>query len=110
MSRIPPKEELISAIQKRIFEKLHYKIRSKKGSVLILGKDLTECEKVKPSVEKALQELGVDLSIRFITDEKERYAYGILKTPAIVVANYKIKAEGAVPSVTIIKEWIKDIL
>ena len=77
---------------------------------MILGKNRAECERVKPSVEKAIQELGVDLSIRFITDEKERYAYGIVTTPAIVVANYKIKAEGSVPSVTIIKEWIKDIL
>jgi uroporphyrinogen decarboxylase len=110
VSRIPPKEELIAAIQKRIIEKLHYKIRMKKGSVLILGKDKAECDKLKPSVVQAIRELGGDMAIQYITDEKERYAYGVLKTPAVVVANYKIKSEGTKPSVAIIKEWIKEVI
>jgi MtaA/CmuA family methyltransferase len=110
VSRIPPKEELISAIQKRIIEKLHYKIRMKKGSVLILGKDEAECDKLKPSVLQAIRELGGDMGIQYITDEKERFAYGVLKTPAVVVANYKIKSEGTKPSIAIIKEWIKDVI
>jgi len=110
VSRIPPKEELIAAVQKRIIEKLHYKIRMKKGSVLILGKDETECDKLKPSVVQAIRELGGDMAIQYITDEQERFAYGVLKTPAVVVANYKIKSEGTKPSIAIIKEWIKDVI
>ncbi len=110
VSRIPPKEELIKAIQKRILEKIHYRIRSRKGALLILGKDEAECAKLKPLVEQATRELGADISIQCIIDEKERLSYGVIKTPSIIVANYKTKSEGVEPSVPIIKEWIKDIL
>jgi len=110
VSRIPPKEELIAAIQKRIFEKLRYKIRTKKGTVLILGKDHEENKALKSSVEKAINELGADMSIAEITDEKEILSYGVTNTPAVVVANYKVKSEGTEPSVAIIKEWIKEVL
>ena len=82
----------------------------KKGSVLILGKDEAECDELKPSVLQAIRELGGDMGIQYITDEKERFAYGVLKTPAVVVANYKIKSEGTKPSVAIIKEWIKEVI
>jgi uroporphyrinogen decarboxylase len=110
VSRIPPKEELIAAIQKRILEKIHFRIRSKKGALLILGKDETECDLLKPRVEQAIRELGADISVQCITAENERLSYGVMKTPSIVVANYKTKSEGIEPSVPIIKEWIKDIL
>jgi len=110
ISRIPPKEELVAAIQKRILEKMHYRIRAKKGSVFILGKDRAECEKLVPLVEQAFQELGADMTLQCITDEKQRIELGVLKTPALVVASYKLKAEGSVPSVPIIKEWLKDIV
>jgi MtaA/CmuA family methyltransferase len=110
VSRIPPKEELIAAIQKRILEKLRYKIRTKKGSVLILGKSAEECARLRPLVEQATYELGVEPPIVEITDEKEILSYGVLHTPAIVIAHYKVKAENTMPSLPILKEWIKEIV
>lgn len=110
VSRIPPKEELIAAVQKRILEKIHFKIRSKKGAILILGKNEQECSKLKPLVEQAIRELGADISLQCIIDEKERLSYGVIKTPSIIVANFKTKSEGIEPGVPIIKEWIKDLL
>ncbi|MBU2512020.1 thioredoxin family protein [bacterium] len=109
VSRIPPQDELIAAIQKRIFEKLNYKIKLKKGSLLVFGKDASECEKITPNVEQAINELGADVSIQYITDEKEILSYGIAVTPAVMTARYKVKSEGIVPSITVIKEWIKEI-
>jgi hypothetical protein len=109
VSRIPPKEELIAAIQRRIYEKLQYKIRTRSGSVLILGKSSTEIDILKSRVKAAIEELGSDIQIEEVTDEKEILSYGVVRTPAIVVAQYKIKSEDGVPSVPIIKEWIKDI-
>ncbi len=109
VSRIPPREELILAIQNRIIEKLNYKIRSKRGAVFVLGKNMEECEQLQPDVERATYELGADMSIEYITDEKEILAYGVTQTPAIITANYKIKSEGIIPSVTVIKEWIKEL-
>jgi uroporphyrinogen decarboxylase len=110
VSRIPPKEELIAAIQKRIYEKLRYKIRTKKGTVFILGHESEEFRQLKDSVKKAVHELGADVTIAEITDEKEILSYGVTKTPAVVVANYKVKSEGTEPSVQIIREWIKEVV
>ncbi len=109
VSRIPPKEELIAAIQKRIYEKLKYKIRTQKGTIFILGKTEQECQQLHPHVELAIHELGADVTIQHVTDEEKILSYGIHTTPAVVVAEYKLKSEGSIPSVAIIKEWIKDI-
>lgn len=110
VSRIPPREELISAIQKRIIEKLNYKIRTKSGTVLVLGKNEEECEQLKPDIEQAVYELGADVTIEYITDEKEILTYGVTATPAVITANYKIKSEGSIPPITVMKEWIKQLL
>lgn len=109
VSKIPPKDELVAAIRRRIYEKLKYKIRSKRGSVLVLGENREQCAELLPLVEQAVDELGADITVTAVTDEVERVAYGVLSTPAVIVANYKIKSEGYVPSVPIIKEWIKEI-
>ena len=110
VSRIPPREELIAAIQKRILEKLSMKIKSKKGTVLIFGKNDEECEEVKPIVEQAIEELGANsVNIEFVTDEKQMMAYGVTITPAVMVVKYKIKSEGSKPSLAAVKEWIKEL-
>lgn len=109
VSRIPPKDELIAAIQKRIYEKWRYKIRLRKGELLLFGNTPEECEQVKPVLAQAIRELGADISIIDICDEQKRLDYGVPSTPAVVVAQYKIKCEGSVPSLAAVKEWIKEI-
>lgn len=109
VSRIPPRDDLVAAIQKRILEKLSYKIRTKKGSVFILAKDEAECEAIKPSVEQAIHELGADINIECVIGKEKVLAYGVTSTPAVVSARYKVKSEGNTPSVAVIKEWIKEL-
>ena len=109
VSKIPPKHELIAAIQKRINEKLKLKIQSKKGEVLILGRTPDECRDAEKNVKIAVSETGIDLEISSCTDEITLASYGIINTPAIIVAEYKVKSQGEVPEVAIIKEWIKNI-
>ena len=109
VSKIPPKNDLIAAIQKRINEKLKLKIKSKKGEIMILGRSNKECINAEKNVLTAINETGVDLEITTSTDEKILASYGIVNTPAIIVAEYKLKTQGEVPGVEIIKEWIKDI-
>lgn len=46
VSQIPPKGELIAAIQKRINEKLKLKIKSKQSEILILCKEESECKEL----------------------------------------------------------------
>jgi len=109
VSKIPPKNDLISAIQKRINEKLILKIKSKKGEILILGSSIEECAEVEKNVKKALEETGKELEVVLSTNEKILASYGVYNTPAIIVAEYNLKSQGDIPEVAIIKEWIKDI-
>jgi uroporphyrinogen decarboxylase len=109
VSQIPPKQELIAAIQKRINEKLKLKIRSKKGEVFVLGKSKKECEGLMAEVKRAGDELGQPIDVKLITDKNQLATFGITETPAVVVAEYKLKSKGTRPSVDIIKEWIKEL-
>jgi uroporphyrinogen decarboxylase len=109
VSKIPPKNELISAIQQRINEKLKLKIKSRKGEILILYRNDEEYRQVYENVKKAMDETGKQLTITRISKPEILASYGIMNTPAVIIAEYKLKAEGHVPEPQIIKEWIKDI-
>jgi uroporphyrinogen decarboxylase len=109
VSKIPPKNQLIEAIQKRINEKLKLKIRSKKGEFLVFGSDEEECRSVSQQIKKAMEEMGKDIYISHITDQHLISSYGITQTPAVILTEYKLKSEGEVPAVIVIKEWIKEV-
>jgi len=112
VSRIPKRDELIAAIQKRVFEKLRKKIQRRRASVLILGDGSEACRQVKANVQQAITELGAEVEVQVHTDEKEFYAYGLspVQKPAVIIARYNVKTTRAVPEISVIKEWIKDIL
>ncbi|MDZ7725286.1 MAG: uroporphyrinogen decarboxylase family protein [candidate division KSB1 bacterium] len=109
VSQIPPRNKLIEAIQERINEKLQYKVRVKKGELILLGNDPAECDELKSALERAQYELGTDLSVRCVTDANDIAAYGVTQTPALVTVNTIVKSQGYHPSVDVIKEWIKEI-
>jgi MtaA/CmuA family methyltransferase len=111
VSRIPPKNELIEAIQKRINEKFRMKIRRKRGSIFILGKDSDKRKALIEKVEQARRELGSDVDVTTIDDEAVIASYGIppSQTPAIVVARYQVRTNGHTPETAVIKEWLKDL-
>jgi MtaA/CmuA family methyltransferase len=109
VSQIPPQNLLIEAIQKRINEKLKLKIKSKRSDVLIFGETEQECKEVTKRVKRAVAELGKSTSISVITDKSQMASFGIKKGPAVVMVNYKLKSEVNVPSLDVIKEWIKEI-
>ncbi len=109
VSQIPPQNLLVEAIQKRINEKLKLKIKAKKSEVLILGETESDCKEMNRRVKRAIAELGKSTPVSVITDKEQMASFGIKKGPAVVVVNYKLKAEGSVPSLDVIKEWIKEI-
>ena len=109
VSQIPPQNLLIEAIQNRINEKLKLKIRAKKSELLIFGETEQECKEMGRKVKRAVAELGKTTPVSVITDRSQMASFGIKKGPAVVVVNYKLKAEGSVPSLDVIKEWIKEI-
>lgn len=109
VSQIPPQNLLIEAIQKRINEKLKLKIKSKRSEILIFGETEQECREMNKRVKRAITELGKSTSVSVITDKEQMASFGIKKGPAVVVVNYKLKSEVSVPSLDVIKEWIKEI-
>jgi uroporphyrinogen decarboxylase len=109
VSQIPPKQLLIAAIQKRINEKLKLKIKSKKGEIIVLGNNDEECLPLKYEVQRASEELGKSIEVKVISDKNQLATFGITETPAIVLAEYKLKSQGSFPSVDVIKEWIKEL-
>ena len=109
VSQIPPQNLLIEAIQKRVNEKLKLKIKSKHSEILIMGETEQECKEITKRVKRAIAELGKSTSVKVITDKEQMASFGVRKGPAVVMVNYKLKSEVNVPSLDVIKEWIKEI-
>ena len=109
VSQIPPKNELVAAIQKRVNEKLKLKIKSKRSEILILGENKEECIELNNKIQRATTELGKDVEVKVITDKAQMAAFGVVKGPAVVSVKYKLKSEGTDPSLEVVKEWIKEL-
>ncbi|OQY06312.1 MAG: hypothetical protein B6I25_04035 [Planctomycetales bacterium 4572_13] len=111
VSRIPPKDELIAAIQKRINEKFRLRIQQRKASIYVLDSGCHKTDAMEENLKTAIRELGVDINVEKITDPEVIQSYGIAtsQTPAIVVAKYQVKSLRRLPEVVAIKEWLKDL-
>lgn len=71
----------------------------------ILGPGCWKCKTVEKNAKKALQELKIDAKIDKITDIQQ-IIEKVAMTPAIAI-NGTIKAEGRIPEVEEIKNWLK---
>ena len=110
VSRIPPREELIAAIQDRIKEKFALRIKYHRGKIILLGSESDEgYEELKKNIETAMKELGGNVDFIEISDENEIHQYGVFKTPAVITEKYTVKSTGRVAEKNIIKEWIKSL-
>ncbi|MDK2799663.1 MAG: hypothetical protein PWP27_2024 [Clostridiales bacterium] len=63
------------------------KIRKLSDRVVIkvLGSGCANCKKLEANVREAVKELGLDAAIEKVEDFKDIMAYGVMKTPALVV-------------------------
>jgi len=111
VSRIPPRDELIAAIQKRINEKFRLRIQQKKARLYVLGQDCDKTRQLKDNLRQAVTELGVDVDIQLVKNEDTIRSYGLTsgQLPAVVMARFQVKSIRQVPQVVIIKEWLKDL-
>jgi len=74
--------------------------------IKVLGTGCSKCKKVEENAKEAVKELGVDASVEKVEDIQKIMAYGVMKTPALVI-NETVKVMGKVPSVDDIKKLIK---
>ncbi|MBN2452586.1 MAG: uroporphyrinogen decarboxylase [Lentisphaeria bacterium] len=112
VSRIPPRDELVAAIQQRINEKFRMGILQRQGSLHVVGEDSDDMEQVLDAIRRALKELGGDVPVVRIREPEKFRDYGLLpgQTPAVFTVKYQIRARARVPEVAAVREWIKDIL
>ncbi len=109
VSQIPPKNELIAAIQKRINQKLKLKIQSKKGEFIAFCKDEDEARALKLRIDTAFLQTGKRIDVTYFTDPVKLMEYGFTQTPTIVLKKHTLKSQGKVPSVDVITEWLKEL-
>lgn len=108
VSRIPPREELLAAIQERIREKFAMKIKYNRGKILLLGNPEEDgYSDLEHNVKIAIKELGSNVEYEKICDEVNIRSYGVFNTPAVIVEKFTVKSTGKVVEKQIIKEWIK---
>lgn len=73
--------------------------------IKILGSGCSNCKKLEANAKEAVKELGIEATIEKVEDFKEIMAYGVMKTPALVV-DEKVKVMGRIPKVEDIKKYL----
>ena len=74
--------------------------------IKVLGSGCANCKKLEAHTKEAVAQLGVDATIEKVTDFKDIAAYGVMRTPALVV-DEQVKIVGKVASVEEIKNLLK---
>ncbi|PIE35001.1 uroporphyrinogen decarboxylase [candidate division KSB3 bacterium] len=109
VSTIPPREDLIQAIQERINQRFSIQLHRGHGRFLVLGPDDETEQQTWDNAQLAAKELGSMVDLVRITDEEEIARYGVASSPAVITVRERVKAAGRVPSVEVMKEWIKEL-
>ena len=78
-----------------------------RGRLLVLTEDSEECRQTMENLHQAQMELGSLVEIRQISDPKKIADFQVNTLPAVISVTERIKSEGRVPSVEVIKEWLK---
>ncbi|HHZ17231.1 MAG TPA: thioredoxin family protein [Peptococcaceae bacterium] len=73
--------------------------------IKILGSGCANCKKLEANVREALKQLGIEATIEKVEDFKDIMAYGVMRTPALVVDD-QVKVMGRVPSIEGIKKYL----
>ena len=114
VSQIPARNQLIEAVQNRIFEKLRKKIKQHKGVIYLLGDEEDESyQRLKDNTLQAMVELGadIDVELREVTDQALFENFGVVaeQTPVTITARFNMKSAGKDVATPIIKEWLKGL-
>ena len=73
--------------------------------IKILGSGCANCTNLYNNTKDAVEALGIDATIEKVTDIKDIMAFGVMRTPALVVDG-KVKIMGRVPSAEEIKKYL----
>jgi small redox-active disulfide protein 2 len=76
--------------------------------IQVLGTGCAKCRTLYETVNKAVQETGVEALIEKVEDIQQIMAFEILMTPGLVI-NGEVKAAGRVPNLEEIKKLILEV-
>lgn len=68
---------------------------NKVTSIKVLGAGCKNCHEQFENAKKAVEDLGLELEVEYITDMEKIIAYGVMSMPAIVI-NEKVASMGKV--------------
>ncbi len=74
--------------------------------VKILGTGCPKCKHLEEKVRKTVEELNIDASISKVEDIMDIMAYGIMRTPGLVI-DEKVVMSGRLPSQSELNEFLK---
>ena len=75
-------------------------------NVKILGPGCANCQRLESRTREALQELGLPATVEKVTDYGQIAAYGVMKTPGLVV-DERLVLSGRVPTAREIVELLR---
>jgi small redox-active disulfide protein 2 len=75
--------------------------------IKILGTGCANCKTLEKGTQIAVEQLGIDATIEKVEDIVKIMSYGIMRTPGLVIDG-KVVLSGRVPSVSELKEIIKN--
>lgn len=73
--------------------------------IKILGPGCPKCKTLEQTTRNAVSELGIDASVSKVEDIVQIMAYGVMRTPGLVI-DEKVIFSGRVPSIAELKEII----
>ena len=74
-------------------------------TIKVLGPGCMNCKTLEKRTQEAVASLGVHATVEKVADIMQIAAYGILRTPGLVI-DEKVVSSGRVPTVEAIKELI----
>lgn len=75
-------------------------------SIKVLGPGCANCRKLEQVAREAADSLGIAAEITKIADMNTIVAYGVLKTPGLVI-NERLVSSGRVPGTATVAEWLR---
>lgn len=71
----------------------------------VLGPGCSNCQMLEKAAREAVMMAGVEAEIHHVTDYREIAAYGVMRTPGLVIDG-KVVSAGRIPSAGDIAEWL----
>ena len=75
-------------------------------TIKVLGSGCTKCSKTAELIEKLAAEQGVDVTVVKETDAEVIMAYGVMRTPAVVI-DEELVHSGGIPAQNDVTAWLQ---